>query len=199
MQVLTPSDAQLLLQKLQEGDAGVFRTLFESYYPSLCLFAEKILNDPAGAEDVVEDVFLKLWQSRQHFNTLDHLKGHLYLATRNASLNALKRQGRAGKRQHDYLTMQPEYDGGYLAEVTRQEGFRILYEAVQTLPEQARKVITLSYLEGKSNQEVADLLGLSIHTVKAQKRRGVALLRSRLPNDPYPLLLVASVIFFETL
>lgn len=187
------------LQRLQQGDEFVFRSVFESYYATLCLFAERIIGDPVAAEDVVEDVFLKLWQSHQHFNSPDHLKGYLYQATRNASLNMLKLTERAGRRQHSYLTAQPDHDEGYFAELVRHEGFRLLYDAVQKLPEQARKIITLSYLEGLSNQEVADQLHISINTVKAQKRRGIALLRSRLPDDPYPLLLMYSLFFFESL
>ncbi|WP_353128977.1 RNA polymerase sigma-70 factor [Parapedobacter pyrenivorans] len=198
MNLPSPPDSQLFLQELQAGDEGAFHTLFELYYPSLCLFAEKVLRDSVGAEDVVEDVFLNLWQAKPHFNTVDHLGSHLYLSVRNASLNVLKLRDRASKRQHHYLTSQPQYDEEHLAEITRQEGFRILYEAVRTLPEQAQKIIRLSYLEGKSNQEVADLLELSIHTVKAQKRRGVALLRDRLPGDLYFILQVSLSIFFKT-
>lgn len=192
-----PSEPRLFLQKLQEGDERVFRTLFELYYPSLCLFAERILSDSVGAEDVVEEVFLKLWQAKPHFNTLDHLRAHLYLSVRNASLNVLKSHDRSGKRHYDYLSSQQQHDEGHLAEITRQEGFRILYEAVRSLPGQAQKIITLSYLDGKSNQEIADILGLSIHTVKAQKRRGVALMRSRIPRDLFLLILMALNFFFK--
>lgn len=193
-----PFDSPFFLQQLYEGDEDSVQALFELYYPSLCIYAEKILKDSVGAEDVVEDVFFKLWQNKPHFNSLNHLKAHLYLSVRNASLNVLKMDSRAGKREHEYLTLLPAHEESHLAEITRQEGYRLLYEAVESLSPQAQKIIMLTFLEGKSNQEVADLLALSIHTVKAHKRRALELLRSRVPSDLYFLLPISFSIFLKS-
>lgn len=193
-----PFDSPFFLKKLYEGDEDSVQALFELYYPSLCLYAEKILKDSMGAEDVVEDVFFKLWQNKPRFNSLNHLKAHLYLSVRNGSLNVLKMDDRAGRRQHEYLTFLPLHDECHLAEITRQEGYRLLYEAVKTLSPQAQKIITLTFLEGKSNQEVADQLDLSIHTVKAHKRRALELLRSRIPSDLYFMLPLSFSIFLKS-
>lgn len=192
MKVL-PADINDLLPGLQRGDEQAFSSIFSVLYSPLCLFAEKIVRDASDAEDIVEDVFLKLWDRAVLFNDEEHLKAYLYRSIRNACLNFLKISQRAFERNHTFVNEQGEYDEAtYLTEITRTEVIAELYAAISELPAQARKVIIKTYIEGQSNQEVADELGLSINTVKNHKQNGLALLRSKLPDESY----IVFILFF---
>ena len=185
MKVL-PASINDLLPGLQSGDEQAFSKVFLALYPPLCQFAEKFVQYTSDAEDIVEDIFLKLWDRAVLFNDEEHLKAFLYRSIRNACLNFLKINKRAFDRNSAFIKEQGEYDEAtYLSEITRTEIIAELYIAISELPSQARKVIIKTYIEGQSNQEVADELGISINTVKNHKQNGLALLRSKLPGEPY--------------
>lgn len=190
-----PANINELLPGLQSGDEKAFSQVFLLLYPPLCQFAEKFVGDACDAENIVEDIFLKLWDRALLFNDEEHLKAFLYRSIRNACLNFLKVSKRAFERNTAFAKEQGEYDEAtYLTEITRTEIIAELYAAISELPAQARKVIIKTYIEGQSNQEVADELGLSINTVKNHKQNGLALLRSKLPDESY---LIFILFFFK--
>ena len=193
----TDSPEKDLLRGLYEAEQSAFQEVFVSYYPSLCLFAEKFIDSDV-VEDVVEDVFLRLWQSPVQFENIVHLKSYLYRAVRNGCLNSLKQVARQGRRQYDFVESGDSFEKAYSDTIIETESFRLLYMAMAKLPVQARKIVELTYLQGKSNQEAADILKLSVNTVKFQKRRAVMLLKKQLGADPVPILVAfsASYIFF---
>lgn len=201
MGVFPNGDTANWLLRLEQGDEKAFEWVFSRYYSVLCVYAETFSVDSQTAADVVEDMLLSLWQSKSSFNSEDHLKAFLYRSIHNACLNALRRDRRAAVRQFNYLDEQEAFQEDYLNEIVRAEAMMQLYRAIDGLPTQAARIIRMTYLEGRSNQETADLLGLSINTVKAQKQRGLAILRERLPNESYLLLIgyAAMEIFFHRL
>jgi len=79
-------------------------------------------------------------------------------------------------------------------EIIRAEIVREIEEAVSQLPPQCRKIITMSYMEGMTNREIAQEMGLSLQTVKNQKNRALGLLKKRLPNDQFELLLLLPLV-----
>lgn len=179
-----------LLSRLQGGDEWAFRQIFDQYYHPLCIFAERLIGNRTDGEDIVEEVLLKLWTGKTAFVSTEHLKAYLFRCIRNAGLNHIKTWKHAAERQYEFSLSQDEAENGYLAEITRAEAHLQLHNAIASLPPQARKIITMTFIEGKSNEEVADLLRLSVNTIKAQKQRGLALLRRDLPEDRYMLLFV---------
>ena len=80
-------DTSLLLKHLQEGDERAFRTLFEEFYASLCLFATRYLGDREEAADVVQETFLKYWNKHTDFDDYRKIKSFLYVVVRHACLN----------------------------------------------------------------------------------------------------------------
>lgn len=171
-------------------DPNAFSACFRQYYTALCYFAQRMLGDPLDAEDVVEELFVRLWNRQQHFTDEGHLKAFLYRSTKNACLDFIKKTERSGARNSFYASEVYENEEGYLNEIIRAEVIRELYQAIEDLPAQCNKVIKMSYVEGKSNQEIADELSLSLQTVKNHKARGLAILKSNLPTDKFRLLLL---------
>ncbi|OJV54241.1 MAG: hypothetical protein BGO31_12890 [Bacteroidetes bacterium 43-16] len=178
-----------MLFKLQEGDKKAYGQLFLSHYSSLCLFAEPYVGEES-AEDVVEDVFLKLLQSDFSFNDSAHLKAFLYRSVKNGCLDLIKTTVRQSERQFAYAHEADEHEPGYVTHIIQTEAIRLLHQAVNSLPSQTAEVLKLTYLEGMSNQEAADELHVSINTIKTQKQRGLSKLRQILPKDQLQVLLL---------
>lgn len=181
-----------LLRKLGQGDSDAFREVFLSHYPVLCGFAEKISGDRDEAEDIVSDVFFNLLQSPRQFINLVHFRGYLFRSIRNTHLNRIRSHQRSSERHTAFSKGLEEPDADFLGEVIRAETYLQLRMAIAALPSQAAAIITKTYLEGMSNQEVADELGISVNTVKSQKQRGLRILRDRLPKESWMLLLFFS-------
>lgn len=169
---------------------GAFSACFREYYAALCYFAQRMLGDASDAEDVVEDLFVRLWNRQQTFTDEGHLKAFLYRSTKNACLDFIKKTERSGERNSFYASEVYENDEGYLNEIIRTEVIRELYKAIEDLPAQCNKVIKMSYVDGKTNQEIADELCLSLQTVKNHKARGLAILKNNLPADKFQMLLL---------
>lgn len=178
------------------ADSTSFEMIFRSLYSSLCFFAEHLVHNSDDAEDIVEDVFVKLWNKQLKFESEQHLKAFLYRSAKNACLDFLKVHERTGSRNTLFAEERGYCDDACLNEIIRAEIIAEVYQAIEQLSPQCSKIITMSYLDGKSNQEIADALKLSVQTVKNQKGRGLALLKQRLPNDKFQLLLLIPYLQF---
>lgn len=165
---------------LKKGGPDALQSLLKQFYSPLCLFAERLLADSAAAEDIVGESFVKLWNKRTDFESVQNIKAFMYITVRNACLNHLKQAKRdsLSKKQLAYLTSEKEEF--VLNEMIRAEVLKEIMHEINNLPEQCGKVLKLGYLEGLRNQEIADLLNISVHTVKNQKARGIQLLKIRL-------------------
>lgn len=154
--------------------------LFRKYYTSLYYFSNAIIQDRALAEDIVQNVFVRFWETNKE-GSIRNRKSWLYAAVRNASLNEME-------KQQTYLRMKEklsdshirngktEKDTGIL--LIEAETARQLWGRVNELPPQCRQIIHLYFVEGLSNMEIAERLQLHVSTIKTQKQRGIAYLRN---------------------
>ncbi|HVW96816.1 MAG TPA: RNA polymerase sigma-70 factor [Mucilaginibacter sp.] len=172
------------------GDRIAFKNLFKQYYAAFCFFAERLTNSPDDAEDIVEDVFYKLWQRNDWFESEQHFKAFMYRSIKNACLDFVKLNERRERRNNFFTEEQGYKQESYLNEIIRAEVIREVYAAIESLPPQCGKVITMSFVEGKSNREIAEELNLSMQTVKNQKGRGLALLKTMMSHDKFQVLLL---------
>lgn len=151
----------------------------------LCYFAFRYVKNDEAARDIVQDVFVGLVEKKHTFQSENHLKNFLYLTVKNNCLNDMRSKL---SREHyvEYLK-QEESGDEFDCRVLELEIYQKLNQAVALLPAECRKVFQLCYFEGKSNEDVAQILNISIHTVKAQKKRGKQILRKNL-QGLFPLL-----------
>jgi len=164
-----------------------FRQHYLTYYAALCYFAKRIVGSAEEAEDVVEDVFLKLYQSNKTFTPDDSISAYLYSATRNESLTHLKRTNRSMERQFQYNSTLPENELSPVNSMIESEVLRSVMQEIRNLPGKSGKVIELSYLDGLKNAEIAELLDISEQTVKNLKSKGLSLLKTKLSTDVFLL------------
>ena len=168
------------------GSVG-FDDCFRRHYRALCYFATRYLKDAVEAEDVVQDIFMKLLEARREFEDEESVVRFLYVATRNACLNRVKLEGIHAAVLEKVTPEEEPREDEFFARVVRAEVYREIMAAVEELPRECGRVFRLAYLEGLSNEEVAEQLGISVNTVKVQKNRAKTQLRERL-KGLYPLL-----------
>lgn len=167
---------------LKKRDVTAFKLFFESFYPSLCLFANKYLKDRDVSLDIVQDAFLYLWNKNADFPTANGAKSYLYQYVKNRSLNYLRDQELRKKVEIKVLDTETFFRDSLIEEET----YQIIFDAIRTLPPQGQRVIELS-LDGLKNQEIADQLKISINTVKTIKLRAFASLRAVLKDNVFIL------------
>ena len=173
-------DDKDLLKKVNRKDEQAWRVFFRSYYDSLFHHALRILEDEKEAEDVVQELFIALWNNGIMLGENDSLSGYLYRAVTNRCLNRIRDQ----KRMNEHLAKWKEEAEGEASEAefasaVREEVMRRLMELIELLPE-GRKTILKMSMEGKSGEEIARQLGVSITTVKQQKYRAYRFLRDNM-------------------
>lgn len=173
------NDDHTWLQQLSCGEAGAYRQLFQRYYTLLGVFAYRYLSDKQLCEDIVHDVFLELYQQKDRFLTINALKSYLYNAVRNRCIDFLRHYKVEGR--YAALWMAEKEEAFYESRVLEAETYALLKKAIAELPDQTRKVYDL-VLQGYSNPEIAEKMGLSEDAVKAYRKRGKKILRDKLAN-----------------
>ncbi len=174
---------------VQKGDRKAFKDLFESFYPSLCLFANKYLNDQEASQDIAQDAFLYLWNKNADFDSKNSAQSYLYRYVRDKSLNYLRDK----KLRHQVELEKIGSEIFFRDNLVEEETYQIIFNAIRTLSPQAQQVIELS-LDGLKNQEIADELKISINSVKTVKARAFGALRVELKDNIFILFLLRSAI-----
>lgn len=164
---------QFIVEDLQEGDERAFRTLFEEFYASLCLFATRYLGDREEAADVVQETFLKYWNKHTDFDDYRKIKSFLYVVVRHACLNLLRDRELRSRIPEEWIE---DSEQEFRNQVMEEEVHRIFNHAIDKLPLQMRMVINLS-LDGLKNSEIAEKMNLSEGTVHAYKKEAYKKLR----------------------
>lgn len=150
--------------------------LFVEYYPALKSFAVRYVNSPEVAEDLVQDVFLRLWENGELLNDVEEKSAYLYQMVRFKSIDYLRHKKYSEKSVEEYAAELSQVDdSAYLEE----EIYRRMMMAIDTLPKGVHSVLTLT-LEGRSAKEVAEQLNISVETVKKQKQIARKMLRDKL-------------------
>jgi RNA polymerase sigma-70 factor (ECF subfamily) len=157
------------------------KSLFELLYKRLYFFAIKYVKEHQVAEDIVQEAFLKLWKNWDERHNLPQIKSYLYTIIKHDCLNFLAHLRHTQKQ----LAQQPSIPDSESSHQWRMIEAEVIGEvkiAIEKLPPKCREIFMLSYQEEYSNQQIADILHLSLQTVKNQKSRGYRILRSMLKN-----------------
>ncbi|NGM62462.1 RNA polymerase sigma-70 factor [Sphingobacterium sp. SGG-5] len=184
------------MQRLKRGEELAFDYFFHRYFPLMVTFASRFVPNNVLAEEIVQDVFYKVWERRSSFANAQALKAFLYISTKNASYNEISKFQNRYKHQEAYASENELTEQPVLQEIIRTEVYASLSVAIQTLPGQCRKIIQLLFEEGKKPIEIADELGISISTVNSQKARGLMLLKQLLKGKDLDLLLLIIFLYF---
>ena len=169
------------------GPEAAFEAAFKSNFKALHAYAHSVLQDELMAEEIVQNVFLKLWESRERMTIHTSLRAYLYKSVYHESLNYVKHKKVQRKYMEEAMAEQKHRQADEM--VGDSELRRQLHAALQRLPEKCRTVFQLSRFEELRYQEIAERLGISVKTVEAHMGKALKLLRLRLA-DFLPLLIV---------
>ncbi len=181
--------------RIMMGDEQAFELLYRRYYVRLCAFANKFLNDPYSAEEVVQENFLKLWENRATLRSDGSGKSFLFQGVHNKSLNLLAHQKVVNRYSEMIRTVyaQPEEFDAHDSLMAKELNFRI-QNIVNDLAPECKKIFMMSRSKGMKHHEIAEELSISIKTVETQINR--ALKKLRLELSDY-MAILASILFFN--
>ena len=166
-----------------QGVEAFFEQVFKSHFKGLHAYACTIIKDPAPAEEIVQNIFLKLWERKEDINIRENPAVYLYRAVHNESLNYLRhRKVRAAYQSHAMRQHKQNEQEKPAEKVVMGELEKRLETALQELPEQCRTIFQLSRFEDLKYREIADKLGLSIKTIENQMGKALKLLRLKLAD-----------------
>ncbi|MDR1722850.1 MAG: RNA polymerase sigma-70 factor [Tannerella sp.] len=147
-----------------EGDSA-YNQLFALYYPRLCLYVEKLVDNRHDAEDIVQELFLKLWENKRKTRIGESLSSYLYQSARNMSLNFVRdKTNRRELLERNWKDMEMYAP----ARATDPDYGEALEDCISRLTPRLREVLTFHHYDGLKMKEIAEKLGLSLQTVKNQ-------------------------------
>lgn len=184
-----------VVQALIAGNRLAFKTVYDTLGSGVYSVAFQITKDPFIAEEVVQDVFTRLWLHRDKVDISANLWVFLYVITKRLSINRLRSVKRA-KAAHDGLALQTvDSDDSLEESIFYQELVNLLNLTIADLPEKQRQVIELSRNEGLTHQQIAERLGISPNTVNNHITKALRQLKSKIKGKNSDLY-TALVIFF---
>jgi len=188
----TDEEEWLLIERVQVSDHEAFEALFHRYLSAVYRQAIRLLGDQAEAEEVVQEVFLTVYEKAHTFRGHSAFSTWLYRITMNAALTKLRQRKRSKAVSLEGFLPRFGEDGHHLQRpvvdwskdleggLADEEMHRLLRQALGQLPPMDRTVVVLSELEGHSDREIGAALGLSVGAVKSRLHRSRLLLRGKL-------------------
>lgn len=158
-------EEKVLFGQLLADNHEAFDTFYHRYFEAVYRNVVKIIGDTHQAEDLVQEVFYAFWKKRKDFQSSTHVAGWLFLASYHKSINQIRQHARERLMNQSAAALYDE-DPDNLAAYMKENQLRLLEKAVALLPEKRRKVFELCRLQGKSYQQAASELGISVNTVK---------------------------------
>jgi RNA polymerase sigma-70 factor, ECF subfamily len=172
-----------LMELMAAGDGQVFEKVFKSHFKSLHAYACTLLDNEAVAEEMVQQVFYKLWERKEQVTVHTSLKAYLYRAVHNESMNYLKHlKVRATHQTHVMQQQGHQQERNAAEKLAGKELEAKIRQALNELPEQCRTIFQLSRFEELKYREIADQLDLSVKTVENQMGKALKLLRLKLAD-----------------
>ena len=174
-----------VIKKRGKQEEENFKILFRDYFVSMCVFANRYLEDGEMARDVVHDVFCGLWENPSELVDVANVKNYLYTSVKNRCLDVLRRENIHHRYVEWEQANEKEREEFFEIETLREDVYRLLDQAIRT-----REILLLK-LQGLKNQEIADQLHISVNSVNTLKANAYKVLRDQL-HDQYFL----SLLFF---
>ena len=174
---------------LKRRDEAALSVLFDTYYEKLYLFAEKYIYDSDKEHDIVQDVFLKIWENAERLELTSSIQHYLFASVRNGCLNYLKSLQIEDRNNRKYAEAYIESQNVDM--VDDEELLARVRQVLDELPEKCREVCLLRFVEGYKYAEIAARLDMNENTVKAQLHRGMERLKQAFATYDYVLVLCA--------
>ncbi len=163
-------------------DKKTFELLFKEYFPYLCSFANKYVDDMDECKDIVHNVFLNLWNRKSTLHTETSLKSYLFTSVHNRCLNFIRDRKKIVRHElplseealYEYLD-----SSDYLEQTELEKKIKSI---IDSLPEKTREIFLLNRFEGKKYAEIAELKGVTVKAIEAQMTKALKTMRENLKD-----------------
>ncbi|WP_207510965.1 RNA polymerase sigma factor [Longitalea luteola] len=176
---MSNTEANILYRFLQREEKA-FEEVYTLFYGQLCYFAEKLVISRQLAEEIVVDVFVRTFRSTVSVTSMEHLRGYLFQAVKNQSLNYLKREKRYEQHLSNYATTSQLAIEHFENEMIETSALELIFQIAEGLPPECKRIFELLYKEQLCYQDIAVQLQLHIQTVRNQNARAIAYIRKKL-------------------
>lgn len=166
-----------LLAGLKNGDKSTFEELYREYYAPLCYYCMRYVENDEDSEEIVQDLFVKLWEKHEDLEVNTSLNAYLYRAVQNYALNYLSKKKTREKYQiYQKHQVCSNFESGQVK--LEEEELRVIVKtAILELPEKRREIFELSRYEDMKNAKIAEKLSISVKTVESQMTKALKYLR----------------------
>lgn len=170
-----------------------FEILFRHYYEPLCAYVFGVLKDPDSSEEVVQDLFVKMWSKRKSIPSDTSINSYLYRAARNMALNQIKHLEIKDQYKHFNKKEMDNAEQNIGNPSEESELNKLVQQAIEKLPTERKRIFLMSRNEDLKYKEIAEKLGISIKTVENQMGKALATLRKDLA-EYLPAIIVAIIL-----
>ena len=166
-----------LFDKVVKGNQAAFEKIFRKYYTSLCIHANRLVRNMDVAEEIVQDIFLHVWENRASLRITISLSAYLHRSVHNSSLNHLKHK-KVRDKYEQYVLVKRSNQDSTKDYVVAKELEQKIEEGINQLPEQCKIIFCMNRFESLKYKEIAEKLSISIKTVEAQMGKALKILRN---------------------
>lgn len=169
----------ILFRLIRERDKDAFTRVYEKYHRYLYALALRFLKDSEMAEDAVQHVFVKLWITTRDINIEVNVKNYLYSMTKNYILNQIRDNKEIISINYEYAQSEITDENADIIKMIEETQLTdLLYQGINSLPLQKKEICKKKIEENKTNQEIADEMGISVNTVKSHYQESIKILRN---------------------
>ncbi|WP_158870344.1 RNA polymerase sigma-70 factor [Maribellus comscasis] len=189
----TKYDENQLTERIKSDDVDAFKKLYDLYCQQLLKFISQYLKETTEAEEIIQDVFLSVWENRKNLQIDKSVKSYLFQIAVNKVYNHLKRKVVERKYQY-YLTHNDiNSENDIEDKIYFKELKETIDQIISQLPDKQRKIFQLSRLDGTPHSEIAKKFNISIRTVENQIYRAGKFIKSKLSGDILFLFLIVNL------
>lgn len=197
MFIETPFNEKELVHRMKEGDEKAFGLLYDHYRAGVNAFVLQWVHSAAIAEDITQEVFIKIWESRERMVEIKSFKNYLFIVTRNHTLNALKKASRSKAAFSEIFRHYRQAQNMTEDEMQSKEYLLFIRSRLEMLPPRSREVFQLCRENTRSYEEVARELGISRNAVKNRMVYSMKILKDAVKKEMgLTLPIIIYVIFF---
>lgn len=191
--------ADVLFDQIKSGDQKALELLFSIYFPRLNDFARNVVKDDVISQDIVQDVFVKVWEKRADIESIN-LEGFLFRLVRNRCIDYIKHLKVVNNRMQE-IQISSKYEELYRIDFIGNEPYVLIEQelklkiekTIHSLPERCREVFILSRMNGLKNKEIAENLNINIKNVERHLSRAMQSFRKNFSED-LPIALIILVL-----
>jgi len=173
-----------VLQRIVAGDEIAFRALYENNFDRIAKFTFKMCKSEAVTEEIVQDVFLKLWSNRENIGHVNDIEAYLFSIARNKTIDFLRRLAKETNIIHTLSIQQTEIHNVVDEKLNEDSLLMLIEGALSCLSPQKRKIFEMSKIQGFSHDEIAETLQLSKSTVKNHLSETLKYLKKYILSNP---------------